>query len=140
MKKIDSMKKKKVIAKFGNFEVTMEQGNGHDWLAVRAVTGIWTLRFRDDTSAFTFLTMLCKDENMRKYMECWVTANYAMTTSFPDMAYYEEFFKFFSAMEERKLACMNENSGSGKEEDDKIIKEMKTEWEMKQSSQNENPG
>ena len=72
------MSEKKVLARVGNFQVTGEFGDGHDWISVKAVSGFWTLRFRDDNRMFAFLTQLCSDRDLRPYLECWINANYVM--------------------------------------------------------------
>ena len=54
------MNNKKTIARVGNFIVTKENGNGMDWVSIKAVSGFWTMRFRQDNMmsvSYTHLTL-----------------------------------------------------------------------------------
>jgi hypothetical protein len=122
------MSEKKVLARVGNFQVTGEFGDGHDWISVKAVSGFWTLRFRDDNRMFAFLTQLCSDRDLRPYLECWINANYVMTTSTPDLEYYDVFFEAYSAFQERERIRIQRETPE--ESEDEILREMKTMQEM----------
>lgn len=129
------MSEKKVLARVGNFQVTGEFGNGHDWISVKAISGFWTLRFRDDNQMFSILTRLCSDLGLRPYLECWIKANYVMTTSTPDLEYYDVFFEAYSAFQDReRIRTQGETSREGEE---KILREMKTMQEMKDEIKSE---
>ena len=119
------MSEKKVLARVGNFQVTGEFGDGHDWISVKAVSGFWTLRLRDDNRMFAFLTQLCSDRDLRPYLECWINANYVMTTSTPDLEYYDVFFEAFQ--ERERIRTQRETP---EESEDEILREMKTMQEM----------
>ena len=41
------MSKKTNGIQVGNFIVTRDNGSEHDWISIKAVSGFWSMRFRD---------------------------------------------------------------------------------------------
>ena len=63
------MNNKKTIARVGNFIVTKENGNGMDWVSIKAVSGFWTMRFRQDNMMFRPLAFDFPEDKMAQQVE-----------------------------------------------------------------------
>ena len=108
------MNEKRVIARVGNFIVTKENGNGMDWVSIKAVSGFWTMRFRQDNMMFRMVNEMAGDENLHAYLESWVKMCY---------------LKSYSDWSERQAKSEEVLSD---EEDAKILEEERRKWEMKE--------
>lgn len=122
-----SMNNKKIIARVGNFIVTRENGNGMDWVSIKAVSGFWTLRFREDNQMYHTVVMLCENDNLHTYLEGWINSVYVLGNTTPDLEFFEAFYNAFDSMNNRK-----KNKPVPEEEDKEILKEMKALEEMKE--------
>ena len=96
-------KKKNVIARVGNFEITKESGPEHDYLRIKAVNGHWAIMHRDDSSMYGAWLMMCKDPEYRKCMEVIIAMSYHLTNSILDKEFVEDFFNALDAMGKRKV-------------------------------------
>lgn len=122
-----SMNNKKIIARVGNFIVTKENGNGMDWVSIKAVSGFWTFRFREDNQMYHTVVMLCENDNLHAYLEGWINSVYVLGNTTPDLEFFEAFYNAFDSMNNRK-----KNKPVPEEEDKEILKEMKALEEMKE--------
>lgn len=98
-------KKKNVIARVGNFEITKENGAEHDYIRIKAISGSWGITHRDDSPMYGAWLMMCKDPEYRKGMEVIITMSYALTNSLLDKEFVEDFFNALDAMGKRKVAA-----------------------------------
>lgn len=121
------MNGKKVIARVGNFIVTKENGNGMDWVSIKAVSGFWTLRFREDNQMYHTVVMLCENDNLHAYLEGWINSVYVLGNTTPDLEFFEAFYNAFDSMNNRRG-----KEPLPEEEDKEILKEMKALEEMKE--------
>lgn len=124
---------KKTIARVGNFIVAKESGSGMEWVSVKASSGFWTIRFREDNQMYHTILMLCGDENLRPYLEGWINSVYVLGNTTPDLEFFEAFYNAFDSMNKRRKA-----EPLTDEEDDKILKEMKVSEEMKEELEKDN--
>lgn len=122
-----SMNNKKIIARVGNFIVTKENGNGMDWVSIKAVSGFWTLRFREDNQMYHTVVMLCENDNLHAYLEGWINSVYVLGNTTPDLEFFEAFYNAFDSMNNRRG-----KEPLPEEEDKEILKEMKALEEMKE--------
>lgn len=97
-------KKKNVIARVGNFEITKESGAEHDYIRIKAISGSWDITHRDDSPMYGAWLMMCKDPEYRKGMEVIITMSYHLTNSILDKEFVEDFFNALDAMGKRKVA------------------------------------
>ena len=97
-------KKKNVIARVGNFEITKESGAEHDYIRIKAISGSWGITHRDDSPMYGAWLMMCKDPEYRKGMEVIITMSYHLTNSILDKEFVEDFFNALDAMGKRKVA------------------------------------
>ena len=97
-------KKKNVIARVGNFEITKESGAKHDYIRIKAISGSWGITHRDDSPMYGAWLMMCKDPEYRKGMEVIITMSYALTNSILDKEFMEDFFNALDAMGKRRVA------------------------------------
>lgn len=96
-------KKKNVIARVGNFEITKESGSEHDYIRIKAVSGSWAIMHRDDSPMYGAWLMMCKDPEYRKGMEVIITMSYHLTNSLLDKEFVEDFFNALDAMGKRRV-------------------------------------
>lgn len=97
-------KKKNVIARVGNFEITKDSGAEHDYIRIKAISGSWGITHRDDSPMYGAWLMMCKDPEYRKGMEVIITMSYALTNSILDKEFVEDFFNALDAMGKRRVA------------------------------------
>lgn len=97
-------KKKNVIARVGNFEITKESGAEHDYIRIKAISGSWGITHRDDSPIYGAWLMMCKDPEYRKGMEVIITMSYHLTNSILDKEFVEDFFNALDAMSKRRVA------------------------------------
>lgn len=122
------MDNKNIIARVGNFIVTKESGNGMDWISVKASSGFWTMRFRQDNMMFRMVDGMAGDENLHAYLESWVKMCYLMSNCMPDLDFMEEFYKSYTGWCDRQT---KQEEVLSDEEDAKILEEERRKWEMK---------
>ena len=96
-------KKKNVIARIGNFEITKDGSADHDYLRIKAINGSWAIMHRDDSPMYGVWLMMCKDPEYRKGMEVIITMSYVLTNSILDKKFVEDFFNALDAMGKRKV-------------------------------------
>ena len=120
-------KGKNVVARVGNFVIVKESGNGMDWVSVKATSGFWTVRYREDSLMYGSLLMMAKDEVLRPYLENWVTSLYVMAQSVPDLEFYGDFLNAYQALQERR-----ENAPATEEEDKAALEDVRVMEEMKE--------
>lgn len=118
---------KKTIARVGNFIVAKESGSGMEWVSVKASSGFWTIRFREDNQMYHTILMLCENDNLHTYLEGWINSVYVLGNTTPDLEFFEAFYNAFDSMNNRK-----KNKPVPEEEDKEILKEMKALEEMKE--------
>lgn len=97
-------KKKNVIARVGNFEITKDSGAEHDYIRIKAISGSWGITHRDDSPMYGAWLMMCKDPEYRKGMEVIITMSYHLTNSILDKEFVEDFFNALDAMGKRRVA------------------------------------
>ena len=97
-------KKKIVIARVGNFEITKESGAEHDNIRIKAISGSWGVTHRDDSPMYGAWLMMCKDPEYRKGMEVIITMSYHLTNSILDKEFVEDFFNALDARDKRRVA------------------------------------
>lgn len=96
-------KKKNVIARIGNFEITKDCGPEHDYLRIKAINGHWGISHRDDSPIYGAWMMMCKNPGYRKGMEVIITMSYTLTNSLLDKEFVTDFFNALDAMGKRKV-------------------------------------
>ncbi|ROT18114.1 hypothetical protein EEL52_13795 [Muribaculaceae bacterium Isolate-113 (HZI)] len=97
-------KRKNIIARVGNFEITKESGAKHDYIRIKAISGSWGITHRDDSPMYGAWLMMCKDPEYRKGMEVIITMSYHLTNSILDKEFVEDFFNALDAMGKRRVA------------------------------------
>ena len=97
-------KRKNIIARVGNFEITKESGAEHDYIRIKAISGSWGITHRDDSPMYGAWLMMCKDPEYRKRMEVIITMSYHLTNSILDKEFVEDFFNALDAMGKRRVA------------------------------------
>ena len=122
---------KKVPLQFGNFTITRDNSNEHDWISIKAISGFWTMRFRDDNEMFERIRLLANNKDFSEYMETWIKVNFLMANCTPDAEFMKDFFEAYTKMNERLLSRRKETS---EEEDQAILAQEKTAYELKEQA------
>lgn len=118
---------KKAPLQFGNFTITRDSSNEHDWISIKAISGFWTMRFRDDNEMFERIRLLANNKDFGEYMDTWIKVNFLMSNCTPDAEFMKDFFEAYTKMNERLLSRRKEIS---EEEDQAILEHEKTSKEI----------
>lgn len=130
------MSKKKPL-QFGNFLVVREDSNEHAWISIKAVSGFWTMRFRDDNEMFERIRLLANNKDFHEYIETWIKVCYLMANCTPDAEFMKDFFEAYTKMNERLLSRRKQIS---EEEDRTILEQEKAAYELKKQVKQEHEG
>lgn len=95
-------KKKNVIARVGNFEITKESGPEHDYIRIKAIGGHWALMYRDDNEMYGKILGAVKDPTLAETLEATVLFLYQFTNTMVDKEFVTDFAAVFFTMQERK--------------------------------------
>lgn len=95
-------KKKNVIARVGNFEITKESGPEHDYIRIKAVSGNWGLMYRDDNEMYGKILAMIKDEQYAETLEATAYFLYQFTNTMIDKEFATDFAAVWLTMLERK--------------------------------------
>ena len=122
---------KKAPLQFGNFTITRDNSSEHDWISIKAISGFWTMRFRDDNEMFERIRLLANNKYFSEYMETWIKVNFLMANCTPDAEFMKDFFEAYTKMNERLLSRRKEIS---EEEDQAILAQEKAAYELKEQA------
>lgn len=111
-------KKKNVIARVGNFEITKEKTAYYSYVRIKSISGSWGLTFRDDTPMYGMWVAMCKDPEYKAGIEVLLTMSYSLTNMPLDKEFAEDFFNALDAMNQRRVA--NSSIPTEQEEADAI--------------------
>ena len=128
---------KKVPLQFGNFTITRDNSSEHDWISIKAISGFWTMRFRDDNEMFERIRLLANNKDFSEYMETWIKVNFLMANCTPDAEFMKDFFEAYTKMNERLLSRRKQIS---EEEDKAILEQEKATYELKEQAKQQNEG
>ncbi|MDC2181979.1 hypothetical protein [Bacteroides thetaiotaomicron] len=131
------MSKKTNGIQVGNFIVTRDNGSEHDWISIKAVSGFWSMRFRDDNEMFERIRLLANNKDFSEYMETWIKVNFLMANCTPDAEFMKDFFEAYTKMNERLLSRRKQIS---EEEDKAILEQEKATYELKEQAKQQNEG
>ncbi len=97
-------KKKNVIARFGNFEVTKDSGPEHDYLRIRTIKGHWSLTHRDDSTMYGIWMAMLKSPEYLKVIETRIMMEYSMSQIIYDEGFLRDWWKAFGEYDKRMAA------------------------------------
>ena len=120
-------KEKNVIARVGNFVIVKESGNSMGWVSVKATSGFWTVRYREDNAMYGVLLMLVETEEYRDYLEAFVKAVYVLASCTPDLDFLGDFYNAYISMQERRKKEATEDEDKAALEEVRVMEEMKEE-------------
>lgn len=95
-------KKKNVIARVGNFEITKDSSIEHDYIRIKAIRGHWGLMYRDDNEMYGKILAMAKDEQYTETLEATVYFLYQFTNTTVDKEFTTDFAAAYFTMQERK--------------------------------------
>lgn len=122
---------KKVPLQFGNFTITRDNSSEHDWISIKAISGFWTMRFRDDNEMFARIRLLANNKDFSEYMETWIKVTFLIANCTPDAEFMKDFLEAYTKMNERMLSRQKEIS---EEEDQAILAQEKVAHELKEQA------
>ena len=97
-------KKKNVIARVGNFEITKESGPEHDYIRIKAVNGHWGIMHRNDSPMYGVWLAMCKDPEYKQGLEVRCVMEYTMSQMFYDEGFLRDWWKATDEFNKRKVA------------------------------------
>lgn len=106
--------------KSGNFEIIEEKGIEHDYLKIRATSGIWEMRFRDDNEMFMRMKQIMAEPGLEVHLRACIQMSYIVCNTVPDLQFLDELNNAYVGMIKRY-----ENPPFSDEEDSKILDEMR---------------
>lgn len=78
-------RKKKEWLQIGNFLLGHEKNSKGDFVVCKAVSGIWSVRWRNDTLMYGSMLGLMSEKNAHEYLHALLTLMYVATTYPHDM-------------------------------------------------------
>ena len=97
-------KKKNVIARVGNFEITKESGPEHDYIRIKAVNGHWGIMHRNDSPMYGVWLAMCKDPEYKQGLEVRCVMEYTMSQMLYDEEFLRDWWKAIDEFNKRKVA------------------------------------
>lgn len=97
-------KKKNVIARVGNFEITKERGPEHDYIRVKAIGGHWGVMHRDDSPMYGVWLAMCKDPEYKQGLEVRCVMEYTMSQMLYDEGFLQDWWKAIDEFNKRRVA------------------------------------
>ena len=98
-------KKKNVIARSGNFEVTKDSGPEHDYIRIKAINGNWGLSYRDDNEMYGKILAMCKDPEYAEGLRMWIVMNYTMSNMIYDEGFLRDWWDAIGKLSDRRVAA-----------------------------------
>lgn len=95
-------KKKNVIARVGNFEITKDSGAEHDYLRIKAIWGHWGLAYRDDNEMYGKILAMVRDKEYAETLEHTIVFLYTFTNMMVDVEFVNDFCAITAAMQQRR--------------------------------------
>lgn len=96
-------KKKNVIARVGNFEITKESGPEHDYIRIKAVNGHWGIMHRDDSPMYGVWLAMCKDPEGKQWLEIRTVMEFTMSQMLYDEGFLRDWWKAIDEFNKRKV-------------------------------------
>lgn len=96
-------KKKNVIARVGNFEITKESGPEHDYIRIKAVNGHWGIMHRDDSPMYGVWLAMCKDPEGKQWLEMRTVMEFTMSQMLYDEGFLRDWWKAIEEFSKRKV-------------------------------------
>lgn len=122
------MKKKNIIAKVGEFEITKDGGAEHDYLRIKSTSGNWGLTYRDDNEMYGKIMAMVRDKEYAETLERTIYFMYHNTTILIDAQFASDYFTALEAMKNRMAAAIPDPT---EEEEDAAIEEIKVFEDLK---------
>ncbi len=94
-------KKKNIIARVGNFEITKDSGE-HDYIRIKAINGHWGISYRDDNEMYGKIMAAIKDPTLAETLEATVYFLFQFTNTMVDKEFVTDFAAVYFTMQERK--------------------------------------
>ena len=95
-------KKKNVIARVGNCEITKDCGPDHDYLRIKAINGHWGISYRDDNEMYGKSMGAIKDPALAETLEATVYFLFQFTNTMVDKEFVTDFAAVYFSMQESK--------------------------------------
>lgn len=98
-------KKKNVIARVGNFEITKDSSAEHDYIRIKAIGGHWGIMHRDDSPMYGIWLAMCKDPDGKQWLKMRIVMEFTMSQMLFDESFLRDWWKAFDELQKRKVAA-----------------------------------
>lgn len=106
--------------RLGNFEISEESEIGHNWLRVKAVSGFWETRFRDDNEMYDKIRRMLAEPDLERHLTACIQISFVMCNTVPDLQFLDDVSKAYV-----RMAARYQKGPLTDEDDKKILDEMK---------------
>ena len=97
-------KKKNVIARVGNFEITKDSSAEHDYIRIKTIGGHWSIMHRDDSPMYGVWLAMCNDPEGKKWLEIRTVMEFTMSQILYDESFLRDWWKAIEEFNKRKVA------------------------------------
>lgn len=97
-------KKKNVIARVGNFEITKDSSAEHDYIRIKTIGGHWSIMHRDDSPMYGVWLAMCNDPEGKKWLEIRTVMEFTMSQILYDESFLRDWWKAIEGFNKRKVA------------------------------------
>lgn len=97
-------KKKNVIARVGNFEITKDSSAEHDYIRIKTIGGHWSIMHRDDSPMYGMWLAMCNDPEGKKWLEIRTVMEFTMSQILYDESFLRDWWKAIEEFNKRKVA------------------------------------
>lgn len=102
------MRKKNIIAKVGNFEITKDAGTVYDYLRIKSISGDWGVTYRDDNEMYGKIVAMCGNEEYQDTLEQTILYIFYCTNTLIDSEFATDFFTALENMHTRMVNALPE--------------------------------
>lgn len=96
-------KKKNVIARVGNFEITKESGPEHEYIRIKAIGGHWGIMHRDDSPMYGVWLAMCNDPEGKRWLEVRTVMEFTMSQMLYDEGFLRDWWNAIEEFSKRKV-------------------------------------
>lgn len=114
------MKRKNLIKRTGNFEITIDGGSEYKYLRIKSVSGHWGVTYRDDNEMYGKILAMARNLEYEETLERTIVYLFHCTTMPIDEQFALDFLAATQAMKDRLANLIPEPT---EEEEDNALNE-----------------
>lgn len=120
---------KNIIARTGNFIITIDGGSDYKYLRIKSVSGHWGVTYRDDNEMYGKIMAMINDKEHTESLEMYVLHLFYATTMPIDKQFALDFLIAVEALRDRMVKAQGEPT---EEEEGEAIAEAEVMEDIKE--------